>query len=975
VNAYYAKLLPNDLEGYANLIKSKIYTVIGELKAEAYVTPEPVPFTERTSGNRLTPEKGGVWGALWDCAWFRFTGKMPELPERRQTALLIDVAGEGLIVDNDGNPVRGLTCVDSLFAFEHGMPGKRVWRIALKPGDAIDFWMDAGNNDLCGQYRGGRLLACDIAAFDPAAHKLYYDYIVLYDLFKCLPPESARRCAVMYALSGAGALICDWTDANVRKAGKLLRRELDKKGGTPSLRYYASGHAHLDLAWLWPVRESVRKAARTFATAVANIEEYPGYVFGQSQPQQYVWIKEQYPALYERVKAKVAEGRLEPQGAMWVEADTNIPGGEALVRQILYGKRFYRKEFGKDIKILHLPDVFGYSAALPQILKKSGVDYMLTIKMSWSWFNVFPYHTFNWIGQDGSSVLTHLPPEGNYVSSGAPRAVRAATENFLEKGLFDKALILYGIGDGGGGPGEEHLESMARIKNLDGIEPVKQAAVIDFFNALDKDKAKAKSYKGEMYLEAHQGTYTTQAKSKYYNRLLEKLLRDAEIACTAAFCQYGAPYPQAELERIWKEVLLYQFHDILPGSSIKRVYDESIARYKILEKEVRDILDKALSGVGYDGYFNALSWDREDYVENGGAWVKLKIPALSSARFCDGETVSAFYGLKASIRILSNGRLTAVFNGAGAVVSLKDSGGFEAIDGEANVLNIYCDSGDAWNINPEYYKKPVHRAKLINVKSYIDGAYAVREQRFAYGRSVFLQTVKLKAGSDCLEFDNTVDWREKEKMFRIDGGFNVFSDKVVCDIQFGSIERTTLENTSLDFGQFEICAHKYIDLQNDGCGVALLNDCKYGYRAKGRLISLNALRSTDYPCADADRGEQRFRYAVYPHNGKNETARRAYEFNYPLHRTSKRIAPLVSVSDDAPGVVVEAVKKAEDGDGIIVRLYNNNNAPVNAFIRTQTATRAMSVNLMEDRIGALPQIDGSFPLTFKPFEIHTLLLT
>ena len=970
MSAYYSKRLVEKLPQYAERIKSKIYTEISKLETEVFVTPEPVSFLEREQGTKLKLETGDIWGKVFDCGWFHFWGEVPKEYLAEDIVVLIDVSGEGLVVDDEGHPVQGLTCVVNENEPFLAMSGKKVFRPNIKNGK-IDFWMDAGNNDLFGVYKGGKLIKSDIAVFDPLAHKLFFDFVILLDLLNSIPHSSARYYSVLYALSDAGALVSDWTEGNVKKAIELLKVELSKKNGDQSLEFFATGHAHIDLAWLWPIRETKRKSVRSFATALHNLEKYPSYIFGQSQSQLYDWVKSEYPKLYKNIKQKITEGRIEPQGAMWVEADTNVPCGESLVRQILYGKRFFKEEFGKDQKIAHMPDTFGFTAALPQILKKSGVDYLLTIKLSWSLFNKFPYHTFHWIGQDGSKVLVHMPPENNYNSNASPSAIKRATDNFTEKGRSKVAQILYGIGDGGGGPGEEHLEGMSRIANLEGISPVRQAKTSEFFEVIEKEKDKFFSYKGEMYLEAHQGTYTSQAKNKYYNRLLEKLLRDAEMLCALATLYSGAPYPKEEIERIYKEVLLYQFHDILPGSSIKRVHDESVERYICLEQEVRDIISKVVSGGKRREYFNTLSWQREELVKEEGKWHKIVIPALGSGVPTLENEMKSF-GVMHIENSLSNGKITAVFGDKGNIISLK-SGEFEAINSEANVLNIYCDNENAWDIDHDYIKKPVRRAEFLGAKTFVDGPYVIREQRFSFGSSQFLQIIKLKDNSEYLEIENIVDWQESQKMFRIDGNFNITSDYVICDIQFGNINRSTLENNSIEFAQFEVCAHKYVDLTDGAAGVAILNDCKYGFRAKDNFISINALRSTSNPGKDADRGEHKFKYALYPYTANRNTERLSYEFNYPLVETSKSIPSLLNVENK--NIIVETIKRSEDGKSTIIRLYNNSKAKqVSEIAFCYDFKEIHLTDLLENKLQKQKISDGKIILEFKPYEIHTLCL-
>ncbi len=513
-------------------IERAVYTPVATLEAKAWITPEPVPFAERNAGRETSVAIGQSWGALWDCAWFRFMGAVPEAAAGHRVVLLIDLSGEGCVVDGLGSPVLGLTTVSSDFDYSLGRPGKRVvpFLDAAQGGEPVDLWVEAGCNDLFGKYPdSGTLKEAHIAVCNEEMRALSYDFSVLHELMTLLPRESARHQRILAALARAERELCSYSEQEAAVARGHLAPELAKRGGTPSLTVSATGHAHIDLAWLWPLRETIRKGGRTFATALALLERYPEYVFGASQPQLYQWVKDYYPSLYARVGEQIASGRWEVQGAMWVEPDTNISGGEALVRQLLYGRRFFLEEFGRVPRTCWLPDVFGYSGALPQILKRSGVDYFMTIKISWNVVNAFPHHTFYWEGIDGSKVLCHMPPEGTYNSSAAPRALMATERGFADKQLSEHALLLFGIGDGGGGPGEEHLERLARERDLAGLSPVSQEPAEQFFDRIAKETDDYATWVGELYFERHQGTYTTQARNKRANRKLELSLRELEL--------------------------------------------------------------------------------------------------------------------------------------------------------------------------------------------------------------------------------------------------------------------------------------------------------------------------------------------------------------------------------------------------------------------------------------------------------------
>jgi alpha-mannosidase len=726
------------------------------------------------------------------------------------------------------------------------------------------------------------------------------------------------------------------------------------------------------------------------------MERYPGYVFGASQPQQYDWVKRHYPALYAGIRQRVAEGRWEVQGAMWVEPDTNLPSGESLIRQILFGKRFFRAEFGRDPDCAWLPDVFGYSGALPQILAKSGVPYFMTQKLSWNLVTRHPYHTFWWHGIDGSRVLAHLPPEATYNSAANPHSVLAVERNFLEKGLSDRALMLFGIGDGGGGPGEEHLERLAREADLAGLCPVVQQPAAEFFARIAKDGARYPIWQGELYLERHQGTYTTQGQIKRQNRKLEIALRELEQAAAIAATAAAAPYPHGPLERIWKEALLYQFHDILPGSSIARVYAEAAPRYRALLDEVSALTaaaDRALGERIAPGpaarpviVRNSLSWDREEWLQLGQEWVRARVPALGHA-VIDAARSDPCEPPQATRDRLENERLRVLFNRDGSLASCFDKAhGREALapGGAGNVLAVYRDDGDAWDIPMDYRERPALRPKLQSVEAIVDGPRAALRHVYRVGRSAIRQEIVLFAGGCRLDFITSVDWQERGQMLRTSFAVDVRASEAVCDIQFGSIRRPTHCNTPADQAKFEVCAHKWVDLADRGYGVALLNNGKYGHHLRGNVLDLNLLRSPGYPDPAADRGRHEFTYALYPHPGDHVAggvARAGYELNMPLRVLAAAagggpLPPVMSwLRPTEPNIVVETVKQAEDGDGLVVRLYEDAGASTPADLQCGVPlVRAEETDLIEDSSTPIEFADNRIRLVFRPYEIRTVRL-
>ncbi len=1003
----------NQLKVILNEIEQAIYTPVGQLDVQAWCTSEPLPFAQRYNGAARTLQVGDKWGDLFDCAWFHFTGQVPPEAEGKKVVLLLDVNGELCVVNEYGMALQGLTTVASGYDFRLGRPGKRVLAYAdcARVGDRISVWADGGCNDLFGNLQGGGALRqATIAVCDEGIRAFYYDWEVLLDLLDVLPPDSAQYHQTVCVLNDAATVLSQGHSTRVREARRMLAQVLGKRGGDPWLRISAVGHSHIDLAWLWPIRETIRKGVRTFATVIELMQRDPDYVFGASQPQLYQWVKERDPLLYAKVKKRVAEGRFEPQGAMWVEADTNLTGGESLVRQILHGRQFFYQEFGIEVNNLWLPDVFGYSAALPQILVKSGIRYFMTQKLSWSLINAFPHHSFHWQGIDGSRVLAHMLPEETYNSPAAPRSVVQIEKNYKDKCVSQYSLMLFGIGDGGGGPGEEHLERLSRIKNLTGLCPVTQEPAARFFERWAQEAARFPTWVGELYLERHQGTLTTQARSKWYNRKLELALRDWECSAVWAGLIGQTPYPFEQLNNVWRQVLLYQFHDILPGSSIKRVYDESIPRYQEMFQEAQektatndaliagqvqttDMADPAVA-------FNSLPWPREVWLPGTNGWVCAQVPAMG---YCavEMDTPSRVVGLTATASRLENDRLIVTFDPDGAISSVWDkwAGREILVAGQAgNRLAVYDDHGDAWDFPMNYAERPPRYMALISARPRLEGPCAILEQTYQLGHSQVVQEIGLTAGSPRLDFVTRLTWREPRTMLHTSFTVDIHAEQATFEIQFGHLTRPTHRNTTWDLARDQVVAHKWVDLSQRDYGVALLNDSKYGHKVKGQTIDLNLLRSVPFPGprlvrdedvqpgephhAFTDQCEHQFVYALYPHTGdcaQGRVVQAAYELNVPVRvvHVLPQQGPLPPEKSflwlDVSNIVIEAIKQAENGHGVIVRLYESEHRRTIAQISLGwEAQSAAETDLLEQDLAALPLNGSQVQLEFKPFEIKTL---
>ena len=1015
-----AILSENQMRKLLEWVSARIYTPIAQFEITAWRTPEPVGFEHRFSGEKLQLKRGDCWGRrLFDCAWFRFRSEVP-LECEEELVARIDINGELYISDDKGNPLRGLTCKKSVFDRTLGTPAKLIY--ALPKGSVregrLELWADAAFNDLFGSLPGeGRIELAEVCECRRDIRALFYDLEVLIDLIAGLESDDPFRAEVTAAISEVSHSLGECGPESVLEGRAVLSPLFSKLGDRSPLRVSAIGHAHLDLAWLWPIRETIRKGARTFATALYNIERYPEYIFGCSQPQLFAWIKDFCPPLYARVKAAVKAGRIELLGTFWVEPDCNIPCGESFVRQVLHGMNFFRQEFGIVPRFCWQPDVFGYHGQLPQILKKSGHHYFMTQKLSWNVVNRFPYHSFQWKGIDGSGILTHMLAEETYNSPAGPNSLRKIANEYAQREVSDHALLVFGIGDGGGGPDAEHLERLRRARKLPGIPSVEVRRASEFFEDWAGAADEFPCWNGELYLERHQGTLTTQALTKRNNRRCEIALRELEWVALLAARLARLSYPQAELDKLWKEVLLYQFHDILPGSSIKRVYDEANARYgvileeldQLIEERYRALGDMVISGSSHLA-FNSLPWARNQWLKLNGEWRLASVPGMG---YAEPVEVNVGGGIFAGNNQIENEKLRVTFADDGSIASIFDkANGREVLAAGAfgNQFAICADAGDAWDFETNFQEKDVwiylhqefHHPVLHLRSTYLDGPSAVIEQTFHHGASQIHQRAILRKGEENLEFETQVQWAEPRTMLRVRFPVAVDSPEARYEIPFGSIARSTREEDLVQKAQIEVPAQQWVDLSEESCGVALLNDCKYGFRIKGHTLDMCLIRSVPHPGTaligkedqsganeDAeftDMGEHVFRYALRPHAGRiseAELTKAAREFNSPLRVIGHEASPLAQsraefswLQISNPAIEIPAVKQAEGGRDWIIRLANVTPTAQKSrivlkipFVSISETNLLEEIPLTKDSV----QIDGdSISVALAPFEIKTL---
>ncbi|MFE7121033.1 alpha-mannosidase, partial [Streptomyces sp. NPDC057654] len=900
---------------------------------------EPVPVEEGIAAARTPIEVGAPWGPPWGTSWFTVTGTVPAAWAGRTVEAVLDLGFdenmpgfqcEGLIYRPDGTPVKGLNPRNQWVRI--GAPAEGGEKVELHIEAAsnpvlLDYHpflpTELGDKETAGSEPQYKLARMDLAVFDEAVWELIQDLEVLGELMAELSTDSPRRWEILRAVERAlDAVDLQDVGGTAARAREELTEVLSAPAHASAHRISAIGHAHIDSAWLWPLRETVRKVARTTSNMTALLEDEPEFVYAMSQAQQFAWIKEHRPEVYAKVKKAVAEGRFVPVGGMWVESDTNMPGSEALARQFVHGKRFFMDEFGIEPQEVWLPDTFGYSASLPQIVKQAGAKWFLTQKISWSQTNKFPHHTFWWEGLDGTRVFTHFPPMDTYNAQLSGKEVAHAVANFQEKGSATRSIAPTGWGDGGGGTTREMLARAKRLKDLEGSAKVVFEKPSEFFEKAHAEYQHAPVWVGELYLELHRATLTSQAKTKQGNRRSEHLLREAELWASTAAVRAGFAYPYERLDRLWKAVLLLQFHDILPGTSIAWVHREAAERYAAIGAELTEIIEGAQAALAGDAaagtsvVFNAAPHTRAG-VAAGGAEVSAE----------SGRPVSAEAREDGSF-VLENGLLRVVVDGRGLVVSAYDLvAERETIaPGEAaNLLQLHPDfpnMWDAWDVD-HFYRNTVTDLTDVESVELVDGG-SVRVVR-AFGESRVEQLLTLPAGERRLDIDTEVDWHETEKFLKTAFPLDVHADRTAAETQFGHLYRATHTNTSWDAAKFEACAHRFVHLEEPGWGVAVVNDSTYGYDVTRAVresdtgttttVRLSLLRAPRFPDPRTDQGVHRFRYALVPGATIGDAVREGYRVNLPERRVpgDAQVAPLVTVADDA--VVVTAVKLADDGSG------------------------------------------------------------
>ncbi|MEN9619851.1 MAG: hypothetical protein RL499_44 [Actinomycetota bacterium] len=984
-------------------LQPALYRDARPLAATAWqVEREPVPF-ETAVGQPFEPVPlGWRWGRAWSTVWLHVTGEVPAEwvpapPAGTRIEVLVDFGynrsrsgfqAEGLAYRPDGTLIKSIAPLNSY--------------LPIAPGQtSIDVYIEAAANpDVAGEYTFDptpygqwetspdeplySLAQLEVALLDETVWELLQDVWTLRGLMAELPTGSSRRHEILRALEDMLDVLDPEGIPNTAAAGRAaLAAVLAKPAHASAHRVLATGHAHIDSAWLWPLRETVRKCARTFTNVMDLMDQYPDFVFSCSSAQQFQWMKEHHPQVFARIREKVAAGQFVPVGGMWVESDTNMPGSEAMARQFIAGKQFFLDEFGVECEEAWMPDSFGYSGALPQIVANAGSRWFLTQKISWNQINTMPHHTFWWEGIDGTRVFTHFPPVDTYISEISGKELAHAERNFSEKGRATMSLVPFGWGDGGGGPTREMIAAAHRTADLEGSPRVTMGSSRDFFEAAEAEYPGAPVWSGEMYLELHRGVFTSQLRTKQGNRRNESLLRQAELWASTAALRTSFEYPAEALDRAWQTVLLLQFHDILPGSAIAWVHREAEQRHAAVTEVLEGIIAEALAALAGEGgdhelVVNASPFARAGVEALGAALVEAEHPSVTATEAAGGATV------------LDNGIIRAVVDARGHVTSLvAHADGREAIapDSPANVLRLHRDLPnlwDAWDLDA-HYKRTVTELLEVDERDVVQsaGEAAVVTVR-RVGASTIEQRLVLRAGASALEIENRIDWREREKILKLAVPLDVHADRIAAETQFGHLFRATHTNTSWDAARFEACQHRFVHLVEPGYGVAIANDSTYGYdvsrdtRADGgttTTVRFSLLRAPLFPDPESDQGEHVMRFRIAPGATVGDAVALGYDLATPLRavRAAAPIAPIVTSSN--PAIVIETVKLANDGSGdLVVRLYESRGGrAATTLTLAGTAEVIESTDLLERaRDGEVHGAGESIEVPFRAFQLRTI---
>ncbi|TVY62333.1 Alpha-mannosidase [Lachnellula suecica] len=999
-------------------------------------------FKDATS-HEFKPTSVGEWfGPSWSTHWFKVKLTVPkELRKKELLELHWDANNEGMVWTEDGNPLQGLTG-----------GGERIeWILPEKfrDGKQHTIYIEMACNGMFGNAPGGdsiqppdpnkyfQLSKADIVAVNTVARQLWIDIWIIGDAAREFPTDSWEQ---HKALKVANEIIETFELGNqdsIIKGRKIAEEYLGKdvnsskvyKADTKPL-VYGIGHCHIDTCWLWPWAETKRKVARSWSNQCDLMDRYPEHRFTCSQAQQYKWLKQYYPYVFDRVKEKVKKGTFQPVGGSWVEHDTNMPSGESLVRQFLYGQRFFESNFGERCRTFWLPDTFGYSSQLPQLCRLAGMSRFFTQKLSWNNINNFPHTTFNWVSLDGSQVICHMAPAETYTAEANFGDVRRSVTQHKSMDQDETSLLVFGKGDGGGGPTWEHMEKLRRCRGMSdtvGLLPRVHLgdSVEDFFDRLEKKASNGLDFVtwyGELYFELHRGTYTTQANNKRNNRKSEIMLHDIELLAALASVRYKYKYPKEDIDDMWENVLLCQFHDCLPGSSIEMCYDDSDELYAKVFKTGEKILNDLQNVLGVQEVdssdeksplvaLNTMSWHRREIVSIGDGKAGVACGAgqvLEIKDFKIAETPEVTVEeVRKGVFVLQNDQLR-VEVADGCICSLYDRKAEREVvakGGKMNQLVIFDDKPlywQAWDVEVYHLdsRKELTSGTTKIVQSDAHQVSVMTETKISdksWIKTYISLSAAFKGQQSYVEMHSEVEWQESMRFLKVEFPVDVRNTEASYETQFGIVRRPTHYNTTWDMAKFEVCCHKFADLSEHGYGVSILNDSKYGFATCGNLMRLSLLRAPKAPDAHADMGRHHIRWAILPHQGdlSSTTVRTGYNFNNPLKlvQAPKKTFNMSAFTNPIkltgnPSLILDTIKRGEDdedvsrgelpkrkGKSVILRIYDSLGGTSKGTIETTLNVETVhKTNILEDNEEELKYEDGKFDITLRPFEVATFRL-
>lgn len=1028
------------LELWLETLRKNIYRPMQELQFRHFTTDKHLSLEEAYKQKTEPVSVGDKWGREWEYGWFFADILLNDKVKGERVVVNLNLGGEAtLFLDGKSFGARR----DDWITKEHHFycdnyltvcaEGTECFRLAAecyaghnRPEEAGEctagpnvYGAEWGRPDEGQRRRVVRKSTYGI--WNEEAYHLYLETEALYDIWKNMDKSSLRACEIENALEQFCLIVdfeqeIDGVQETIRKARESIKPYLECKNGSTAPVFHMIGHAHIDLAWLWPLEETERKCARTMAAQLRHMDEYPEYKMIFSQPYLFKLLEEFYPDLYEKMKEKIECGQLIPEGGMWVESDTNLPSGESLIRQFYYGKRYFKEKLGVDSVLLWLPDVFGYSGALPQIMKGCGIKSFTTHKIFWTYNggDPFPYHYFDWKGIDGTKIPAFIHVE--YSSSTDADTLMKRWNNRAQKTGLKRFLQPMGYGDGGGGATRDHIENCRLFADMEGVPKVIFDHPNHFFEKIEEDGYRRNEYAGELYYQAHRGVYTSQAKTKQGNRRCEMALRECEMWSALAEREYQLGYPAKELENNWKTVLLNQFHDILPGSSIHKVYERAEREYTKVFEDTEALTQNA-AGIMADkervdsiSLFNSLSWERETAVLlpegwkgavyadgrsvpvqecEDGAYAWIAVPACGKVSIIDAGdngkrevSGSCLAGkLPAGNIYLENELVKIILDDYGQIISMTEkANGREWLDGTGNKMRLYQDVPghfEAWDIDSVYRFKEVELKEKAAIRiTKTEGFFVEAEVKRTINQSCLVQRIRLEKGKSLVTFHTRMDWRETHKLLKVEFPVTIVSDEMISEIQYGMIKRPNHSSRSYDKDRYEVCNHKWSALTESNRGFAVLNDSKYGISCENNTMQLSLLRAPTFPDETADKGMQEFTYGVYLWNtslAESDVIQKAYELNITPVMAAGYTAQKSFLQINNKNIIIDTLKKAEDGNGIILRLYEGKGGREAFEISIGAAfTECWETDMLENKKNQLDTAGGRIALEAGPFEVKTL---